>query len=184
MTGMSTKRVVALAAAALVVLAAGTGIYVFKMRTVAAVLVDAAQGTVPSRVSGPGTVQARIAVTLASRITASVVAVHADVGDAVKLGAVLPIGDVGRDRDVAQARAREEGHEVDGLRGRGFRAPFAHRGRHALDARVIDRVATDDRDRRAIAAADAGHADDALAAGLRAEEQAGERQDQDLQHGA
>ena len=87
MTRMSTKRIVVLAAAALVVLAAGTGIYVFKMRTVAAVLVDAAQGTVPSRVSGPGTVQARIAVTLASRIPASVVAVHADVGDTVKLGA-------------------------------------------------------------------------------------------------
>ena len=42
MTGMSTKRVVALAAAALVVLAAGAGVYVFKARTVAAVVVDAA----------------------------------------------------------------------------------------------------------------------------------------------
>lgn len=102
MTRMSTKRIVVLAAAALVVLAAGTGIYVFKMRTVAAVLVDAAQGTVPSRVSGPGTVQARIAVTLASRITASVVAVHADVGDTVKLGAVLVELD---DRDLSARRA-------------------------------------------------------------------------------
>jgi HlyD family secretion protein len=102
MTRMSTKRIVVLAAAALVILAAGTGIYVFKMRTVAAVLVDAAQGTVPSRVSGPGTVQARIAVTLASRITASVVAVHADVGDTVKLGAVLVELD---DRDLSARRA-------------------------------------------------------------------------------
>jgi RND family efflux transporter MFP subunit len=77
-------------------------VYVFKMRTVAAVVVEAAQGTVPSRVSGPGTVQARIAVTLASRITASVVAVHADVGDEVKRDAVLVELD---DRDLSARRA-------------------------------------------------------------------------------
>ena len=113
MTRMSTKRILVLAAAALVVLAAGAGIYVFKMRTVAAVLVDAAQGTVPSRVSGPGTVQARIAVTLASRITASVVAVHADVGDTVKLGAVLVELD---DRDLS-ARSAVVGRQREALGG-------------------------------------------------------------------
>ena len=102
MSGMSTRRIVVLAAVALVVLAAGAGVYVFRMRTVAAVVVDAAQGVVPTRVSGPGTVQARIAVTLASRITAGVVAVHADVGDTVKRGAVLVELD---DRDLSARRA-------------------------------------------------------------------------------
>jgi len=60
------------------------------------------QGSLPTRVVGPGTVQARIAVTLGSRITASVVAVHADVGDTVKRGTVLVELD---DRDLAARRA-------------------------------------------------------------------------------
>jgi RND family efflux transporter MFP subunit len=69
----------------------------------------AAEGVVPVRVTGPGTVEARIPVTLSARITATVAKLNADQGDAVKQGQVLAVLD---DRELdakrdAAATARE-----------------------------------------------------------------------------
>lgn len=56
-----------------------------------------AEHTLPTTVTGPGTVQARVPVTLASRITATVITVSADVGDVVRAGEPLVTLD---DRDA------------------------------------------------------------------------------------
>lgn len=64
--------------------------------------VAVAPGEVSVRVSGPGTVQARVPVVLSARVTAQVVALHADHGDAVKRGQLLAELD---DRDLAAKRA-------------------------------------------------------------------------------
>ncbi len=99
---MARKGIAVAVVAGVAALAVGAGVYLRLWRTVDAVVVEAVQGSLPARVAGPGTVQARIAVTLASRITASVVAVHADVGDEVKRDAVLVELD---DRDLSARRA-------------------------------------------------------------------------------
>ncbi len=99
---MTRKGIVVAAVATLAALGVAAGVYLRWGRAVDAVVVEAVQGSLPTRVVGPGTVQARIAVTLGSRITASVVAVHADVGDTVKRGTVLVELD---DRDLAARRA-------------------------------------------------------------------------------
>jgi len=68
-----------------------------------AVVVETAtveSGAVPVAVRGPGSVQARVPITVASRLTATVTAVHADVGDTVRAGQLLATLD---DRDL-QAR--------------------------------------------------------------------------------
>jgi len=62
-------------------------------RSVEVVLVPAVVGSVPLQVSGPGTVQARSAVSLASRLTGTVTEVRADVGDAVAAGQLLVVLD-------------------------------------------------------------------------------------------
>jgi len=54
------------------------------------------------RISGPGTVQARVTVTVSARVSAQVVAMHADHGDHVKRGQLLAVLD---DRDLAAKRA-------------------------------------------------------------------------------
>jgi len=99
---LTRKGIVVAAVATLAALGVAAGVYLRWGRAVDAVVVEAVQGSLPTRVVGPGTVQARIAVTLGSRITASVVAVHADVGDTVKRGTVLVELD---DRDLAARRA-------------------------------------------------------------------------------
>ena len=60
-----------------------------------------AEGMVPVRVTGPGTVEARIPVTLSARITATVAKLNADQGDAVKQGQVLAVLD---DRELDAKR--------------------------------------------------------------------------------
>lgn len=60
------------------------------------------QGEVETRVGGPGTVQARVPVTVSSRVSALVVSLHADHGDLVKRGQLLAVLD---DRDLAARRA-------------------------------------------------------------------------------
>lgn len=57
---------------------------------------------VESRITGPGTVQARIPVTVSARVSAQVVSVHADHGEQVKRGQLLAVLD---DRDLAARRA-------------------------------------------------------------------------------
>ncbi len=69
---------------------------------------EVAHGRIAVRVAGPGTVQARIPVTLSSRITATVVHIEADVGDVVKRGQLLAVLD---DRDLAARRAVAGGQQ-------------------------------------------------------------------------
>lgn len=68
----------------------------------------AAPGSIAARVGGPGTVQARIPVTLSARINASVVQVAADVGDSVRQGQLLVLLD---DRDLSARRGVVAGQQ-------------------------------------------------------------------------
>lgn len=88
-----------LIAALLLALLAGAGWWRFG-RAIDVPTVSVVSAALPLLVTGPGTVQARVPVTLASRITGTVTAVRADVGDVVRAGAVLVTVD---DRDL-QAR--------------------------------------------------------------------------------
>jgi HlyD family secretion protein len=63
--------------------------------------VTVVQGEVEVRVAGPGTVQARVPVTVSSRVSAQVVSLHADHGDRVRRGQLLAVLD---DRDLAAKR--------------------------------------------------------------------------------
>lgn len=65
-------------------------------------IVEVGQAEVEVRVSGPGTVQARVPVTVAARVSAQVVSLHADHGDGVKRGQLLAVLD---DRDLSAKRA-------------------------------------------------------------------------------
>jgi len=98
---MNRGRIVGVAVAALAVAAAGAFAWARFVRAVEVPIVEAEPGTVAARVVGPGTVQARVPVTLAARITATVRQVDADVGDAVKRGQVLAVLD---ERDLAARR--------------------------------------------------------------------------------
>ncbi|MFZ5506262.1 MAG: efflux RND transporter periplasmic adaptor subunit [Pseudomonadota bacterium] len=69
---------------------------------------EAAPGRVAERVVGPGTLQARVPVTLGSRITATVRELSVDVGDTVRPGQVLALLD---DRDLAARRGVVEGQQ-------------------------------------------------------------------------
>jgi HlyD family secretion protein len=73
------------------------------------VVVTAAQaGAIAHRVLGPGTVQARAAVSLAARVNATVTQVLADVGDTVRQGQMLVTLD---DRDLAARRGAISGQQ-------------------------------------------------------------------------
>ena len=61
-----------------------------------------AYGEVQMRVTGPGTVQARVLASVGARISAQIVALHADHGDRVKRGQLLAALD---DRDLSAKRA-------------------------------------------------------------------------------
>jgi RND family efflux transporter MFP subunit len=60
-----------------------------------------AEGAVEVRIEGPGTVQARIPVTLSALVSAQVAALYADHGDTVKRGQLLALLD---DRELAARR--------------------------------------------------------------------------------
>lgn len=163
-------------------------------RAMPVTLVEVDQGEVVLAVVGPGTVQARVPVTLASRITATVTAMHADVGDAVRAGQLLAELD---DRDaqarrlalqsqreaqrrnldaagasLARARvelelARSRGARDRGLAAQGFLSDAA------LDASRTAVAAAEATERAALAARDARAAElDASAQELRAAETA------------
>jgi len=93
-------RIVGSAIAAIVVVAAA-GYWIF-LRGVAVETVAVAEGTVPVLVQGPGTVQARVPVTLSARITATVVALNADQGSKVRKDELLATLD---DRELAAKRS-------------------------------------------------------------------------------
>lgn len=99
-----------IALAVLLVVAAIAGMAWLRFgRAVSVPVAQAVQASVPQSVVGPGTVQARIPVTVAARITAGVREVHADVGDTVKRGQSLALLD---DRDLAARRAVVGGQQA------------------------------------------------------------------------
>jgi len=97
-----SKRTIVVASVAAVVIAAAGAAYLRFWRAVPVTTVEAVQGRVALRVTGPGTLQARVPVALSSRITATVARIDADVGDIVKRGQLLAVLD---DRDLAARRA-------------------------------------------------------------------------------
>jgi RND family efflux transporter MFP subunit len=101
MSVMKTATVALVAAGALVAIggALGGG---WLLRRDAPEPVAVAQGEVETRIGGPGTVQARVPVTVSARVSAQVVSLHADHGDLVKRGQLLAVLD---DRDLAAKRA-------------------------------------------------------------------------------
>jgi len=73
----------------------------------------AAQGSIAAYVVGPGTVQARVPVTLSARVSATVTRVLTDVGDAVRQGQLLVTLD---DRDLSARRGIVTGQQESMLR--------------------------------------------------------------------
>jgi HlyD family secretion protein len=94
-------------------LAAGAAYWRFAATDDVAVAV-AAPGAMTARVVGPGTVQARISVTLGARVNATIKEVHVDVGDAVHRGQLLVTLD---DRDLSARRGVVSGQQEAALRG-------------------------------------------------------------------
>lgn len=66
-------------------------------------------GRIPAQVVGPGTVQARVPVTISARVTAGVTAIAVDVGDTVRVGQLLVTLD---DRELAARRAAVGGQQA------------------------------------------------------------------------
>ena len=108
-----TRRSWALAVVGVLLLAvAGAAAWRFG-RAVDVPVAVAAQGAIAARVVGPGTVQARIPVTLSARVNATVTQVHVDVGDAVRQGQLLVTLD---DRDLSARRGVVTGQQESLLR--------------------------------------------------------------------
>lgn len=99
---MNLKRPLIIAAAALLAAAALVPAYRAALRAQSVETTAVVHGEVAVRVVGPGTVQARIPVTLSARTSAQIVALHADQGDRVRRGQLLAVLD---DRDLAAKRA-------------------------------------------------------------------------------
>jgi len=104
----SKLLVPALVAGLVLAVAAGAAYWRFG-RAVAVPIVEAAQGAVAQRIVGPGTLQARVPVTLAARITATVQQINVDIGDEVKRGQALVLLD---DRDLAAKRSVVGGQQT------------------------------------------------------------------------
>jgi len=114
---------IAVALAALLLLAAGGAAYWRFGRAMDVPVAVAAQGAIAARVVGPGSVQARIPVTLSARVNATVTQVHVDVGDVVRQGQLLVTLD---DRDLSARRGVVTGQQEALLRNtEGARAALA-----------------------------------------------------------
>lgn len=105
---MKTNRLRIALLALLAIAAAAFGLYRAFLHATPLQTVAAAEGVVPVRVTGPGTVQARAPVTLSARVTATVTQLQADQGDAVRRGQVLALLD---DRDLVAKRGSVAGQQ-------------------------------------------------------------------------
>jgi len=107
---VNRRRLLVPALVLTVVVAAAAGVAYLRFgRAIEVQVVTAGQGRVAQRVVGPASLQARVPVTLAARITATVAQIDADVGDAVKRGQVLALLD---DRDLAARRGVVGGQQA------------------------------------------------------------------------
>jgi HlyD family secretion protein len=105
---VSRGRVAAVAIAVLLLLVAG-GVAFWRFGLAVEVpTVVAAHGVIAAHVIGPGTVQARIPVTLSARVNASVKQILVDVGDVVRQGQLLATLD---DRDLSARRGVVTGQQ-------------------------------------------------------------------------
>lgn len=104
-----SKVLVAAGVTILVLVVAAGAAYLRFGRAVDVRVVEAVHGKVILRVVGPGTLQARVPVTLSSRITAMVKQINVDAGDIVKRGQILALLD---DRDLAARRGVVGGQQV------------------------------------------------------------------------
>lgn len=106
---MSTMRRSVIAALALVLMATLAFLAYWRFgRAIEMPTAVAAEGTIAARVVGPGTVQARVPVTLGARVNAAVRQVHVDVGDTVHSGDLLVTLD---DRDLSARRGVVAGQQ-------------------------------------------------------------------------
>jgi HlyD family secretion protein len=105
---MSRRRLLATALIAALLIVLAVAVYWRFGRAVELPVVAAASGVVPARVVGPGTVQARVTVSLSSRVSATITEVKVDVGDAVQLGQLLATLD---DRDLSARRGVVSGQQ-------------------------------------------------------------------------
>lgn len=105
---MSRRRLLATALVAALLIVLAVAVYWRFGRAVELPVVAAASGVVPARVVGPGTVQARVTVSLSSRVSATITEVKVDVGDAVQLGQLLATLD---DRDLSARRGVVSGQQ-------------------------------------------------------------------------
>jgi len=113
---MNRARRVGLIAAVLLLVAASSAAWWRFGRAVPVGMVVVQTGAVAVRVTGPGSVQARVPVTLASRVTAAVTAVHADVGDVVRAGqplVTLDDRDLRARRDAVQSQRAAQARNVE-----------------------------------------------------------------------
>lgn len=102
------RRSLVTALAVVLLLGAGGAAYWRFGRAVGVPVAVAAPGAVAARVVGPGTLQARVPVTVSARVSSTVVQVLADVGDAVHQGQVLATLD---DRDLSARRGVVSGQQ-------------------------------------------------------------------------
>ena len=117
------RRILVIALLALLLLAAGAVAYWRFGHALDVQVAVAANGAIAARVVGPGSVQARIPVTLSARVNATVTQVHADVGDTVRQGQLLVTLD---DRDLSARRGVVTGQQEALLRNTdGARAALA-----------------------------------------------------------
>jgi RND family efflux transporter MFP subunit len=112
-----------IALVALLLLAAGAVAYWRFGHALEVQVAVVSNGAIAARVVGPGSVQARIPVTLSARVSATVTQVHADVGDTVRQGQLLVTLD---DRDLSARRGVVTGQQEALLRNTdGARAALA-----------------------------------------------------------
>ena len=109
---MSRRRLAFVWATIALLAVAGAAAWRFGRATDVPVAV-AAQGSIVARVAGPGTVQARVPVTLSARVNATITQVEVDVGDTVHQGQLLATLD---DRDLSARRGVVTGQQEALLR--------------------------------------------------------------------